>query len=74
MEEKDRHFLFGIVVAVGLCFIILVFFTGDEALKDNPAFLYFFNQMAHCYRMLARSRAAQQKEAAVSPRGNGFSQ
>lgn len=42
MEEKDRHFLFGIVVAVGLCFIILVFFTGDEALKDNPAFLYFF--------------------------------
>ena len=42
MEEKYRHFLFGIVVAVGLCFIILVFFTGDEALKDNPAFLYFF--------------------------------
>ena len=30
MEEKYRHFLFGIVVAVGLCFIILVFFTGDE--------------------------------------------
>lgn len=42
MEEKDRHFLFGIVASVGLCFIILVFFTGDEALKDNPAFLYFF--------------------------------
>ena len=42
MEEKYRHFLFGIVVAVGLCFIILVFFTGDEALKDNPAFLNFF--------------------------------
>ena len=42
MEEKDRHFLFGIVAAVGLCFIILVFFTGDEALKDNPAFLNFF--------------------------------
>lgn len=30
MEEKDRHFLFGIVASVGLCFIILVFFTGDE--------------------------------------------
>ena len=42
MEEKYRHFLFGIVVAVGLCFITLVFFTGDEALKDNPAFLNFF--------------------------------
>ncbi|MBR2361044.1 MAG: leucine-rich repeat domain-containing protein [Spirochaetaceae bacterium] len=42
MEEKDRHFLFGIVASVGLCFIILVFFTGDEALKDNPAFLNFF--------------------------------
>lgn len=42
MEEKYRHFLFGIVASVGLCFIILVFFTGDEALKDNPAFLYFF--------------------------------
>ena len=42
MEEKYRHFLFGIVAAVGLCFIILVFFTGDEALKNNPAFLYFF--------------------------------
>ena len=36
MEEKYRHFLFGIVASVGLCFIILVFFTGDEALKDNP--------------------------------------
>lgn len=42
MEEKYRHFLFGIVASVGLCFITLVFFTGDEALKDNPAFLYFF--------------------------------
>ena len=42
MEEKYRHFLFGIVASVGLCFIILVFFTGDEALKDNPAFLNFF--------------------------------
>lgn len=42
MEEKYRHFLFGIATAVGLCFIIFVFFTGDEALKDNPAFLYFF--------------------------------
>ena len=30
MEEKYRHFLFGIVASVGLCFIILVFFTGDE--------------------------------------------
>ncbi len=30
MEEKYRHFLFGIAIAVGLCFIILVFFTGDE--------------------------------------------
>lgn len=42
MEEKYRHFLFGIAIAVGLCFIILVFFTGDEALKDNPVFLNFF--------------------------------
>ena len=42
MEEKYRHFLFGIVASVGLCFIILVFFTGDEALKDNPVFLNFF--------------------------------
>lgn len=42
MEEKGRYFLFGIAIAVGLCFIILVFFTGDEALKDNPAFLNFF--------------------------------
>ena len=42
MEEKYRHFLFGIVASVGLCFIILVFFMGDEALKDNSAFLYFF--------------------------------
>lgn len=30
MEEKGRYFLFGIAIAVGLCFIILVFFTGDE--------------------------------------------
>lgn len=42
MEEKGRYFLFGLVASVGLCFIILVFFTGDEALKDNPAFLNFF--------------------------------
>ena len=42
MEEKGRHFLFGIVASVGLCFIILVFFTGDEVLKSNPAFLNFF--------------------------------
>ncbi len=42
MEEKYRHFLFGIAIAVGLCFIIFVFFMGDEVLKSNPAFLYFF--------------------------------
>lgn len=39
MEEKDRHFLFGIVVAVGLCFIILVFFTGDEVRFDFLSFI-----------------------------------
>lgn len=33
MEEKYRHFLFGIVASVGLCFIIFVFFTGDEVLE-----------------------------------------
>lgn len=33
MEEKGRYFLFGIAIAVGLCFIIFVFFTGDEVLE-----------------------------------------
>jgi len=42
MEEKGRYFLFGIAIAVGLCFIIFVFFTGDEVLKSNLAFLNFF--------------------------------
>ena len=39
MEEKYRHFLFGIVASVGLCFIILVFFTGDEILFDFLSFI-----------------------------------
>lgn len=38
MEEKYRHFLFGIAIAVGLCFIILVFFTGDEVRFDFLSF------------------------------------
>ncbi len=39
MEEKYRHFLFGIVASVGLCFIILVFFTGDEVRFDFLSFI-----------------------------------
>lgn len=39
MEEKYRHFLFGIAIAVGLCFIILVFFTGGEVRFDFLSFI-----------------------------------
>ncbi len=39
MEEKGRYFLFGIVASVGLCFIILVFFTGDEVRFDFLSFI-----------------------------------
>ena len=39
MEEKYRHFLFGIVASVGLCCIILVFFMGDEVRFDFLSFI-----------------------------------
>lgn len=39
MEEKYRHFLFGIVASVGLCSITLVFFTGDEVRFDFLSFI-----------------------------------